>query len=145
MEVDAEGASSISADFFGNLAPQTEVIRTWLKYCRLLPCNKGNAMLIFWGGAFLVARRSELSFQPLKQGETLVNFYFELSPDISRPHCLFNNKNNTGRSPIFTLTFPRTFADRIVDLTNKNNTGRSPISILTFPRTFADRIIDFDF
>ncbi len=84
--------------FLREFSPQTKVLRTWLKYRRLLPCEKGNTMLVFFWGVFLVACRSELAhfktpeggkglpffcwllagrssliFKPFKEGEMLVN------------------------------------------------------------------------
>jgi hypothetical protein len=55
--------------FLREFSPQTNVLRTWLKYRRLLPCNKDSTMLNFLGGVFLVACRSELPIlKPLKGG-----------------------------------------------------------------------------
>ena len=38
--------------FLREFSPQTKVLRTWLKYRRLLPCNKDSTMLIFLGRLF---------------------------------------------------------------------------------------------
>ena len=38
--------------FLREFSPQTKVLRTWLKYRRLLPCNKDSTMLILFGRFF---------------------------------------------------------------------------------------------
>ena len=66
--------------FLREFSPQTKVLRTWLKYRRLLPCNKGNTMLAFFLGRFLVACRSELAhFKTPEGGKRLPLFCWLLA------------------------------------------------------------------
>jgi hypothetical protein len=60
-------------DFFVNLAPRPKVLRTWLKYRRLLPCNKDSTMLNFVFGVSLVACRSEWGHFKTPEGGKLLS------------------------------------------------------------------------
>ena len=62
--------------FLREFSPQTKVLRTWLKYRRLLPCNKDSTVLIFVWGVFLVTCRSEWGhFKTPEGGKRLSVFW----------------------------------------------------------------------